>query len=258
MDRNPVIVGLLSGLACASITSADLAEVASEAGGIELPSKPVPLTPFQIPLNPNPYWTAPAQSGSIWGTGLLDVTSDGYPDIVTVLESGKCHLYKNAEGEVNATPGYDGDPEMAVSCCQFLGGRTEGHANLGGTLDPDPTWTATTGGNTLLCECWYSSDLELLLSAYPGARAQLFLNEPAAISDRAIGPPPLPALGVLSYPFASRARALNADGPFTIRGPSGRLARMSNGNGIGPDVAAGVYFVSASGSHPVRVTKLAN
>jgi len=121
---------------------------------------------FSIPLETTPYWSSDAIPfpASVWGTHLLDLTNDGYPEVVTVGEQMPCYVFANRGGVVDAAPSWqsndadpsiwasfgdydhDGYPDMAVANYSLMGGQVKVYHNENGALNPDAVWTGSGGG----------------------------------------------------------------------------------------------------------------
>jgi hypothetical protein len=118
-----------------------------------------------IDLEINPYWTSPTipYPASVWGVYLVDITNDGFPEVMMVGEQMQCYLFPNDSGVIGNTPSWlsndadrsiwasfgdydnDGDLDMAVANYYMAGGRTKVYRNDDGTLTNDPVWTAASG-----------------------------------------------------------------------------------------------------------------
>jgi hypothetical protein len=158
MNRNFVLTGVILALVFTSPgVAGNLADLVARAHGERTPPRPAPLVPFTIPLDSDPYWSSPPFAGSIWGTILVDLAGDGYPDVFTVLEQGKCYLYKNNEGDVESEPSWqsndvayniwpavgdydnDGDLDLAVTGVNAAVPALRVYTNSNGTLERTAT-----------------------------------------------------------------------------------------------------------------------
>lgn len=121
-----------------------------------------------IPLETSPFWSSKYYTGEyIHAVNLADVNNDGYPEVVTVYESGYIYLYYNQGGLIDSIPGWqsndsgfnysvtfgdydnDGDLDMVIGGWKLLGENAKIYRNENGSLTVSPVWTGQ--GASLYC-----------------------------------------------------------------------------------------------------------
>jgi hypothetical protein len=184
MKRVWIVIILNMGI----IWGIDLRQVVTEIRNVKdekFTKKEVLLGINSVNLENSPFWTSQSFAGSIWGTHLVDITGDGYPEVITIYEEygsggGYCYLYLNNNGVIGSTPSWqssdldrhvmadfgdydnDGDLDMAVASYGVLGGVTKIYRNDNGNLTNSPVWS---GGSGTMC-AWgdYDNDGDLDLA----------------------------------------------------------------------------------------------
>lgn len=154
-----------------------------------------------IPLENDPFWASCSHApGMIWGTHLVDITGDGYPEVITIWENEHNYLYLNNGGFIDTTPSWqsidndrhvqasfgdydnDGDLDMAVASYGFAGGSTKLYRNDNGILTREPIWEE---GSGIWCgwgDVDNDGDLDLaMVDEFISAR--LFINDSGTLEN---------------------------------------------------------------------------
>jgi hypothetical protein len=206
-------------------------------------------------LGLSPVWSSNPQGGM--GIDIADMDGDGLEPIADTFVVGGSRLFYLSAGPVQSWSGVsvNGAP-LAESL--YCWSPMRGWVSVGLQLSP---------GDTLICEYERSSDLELLLSDYPGDRAHLFLNSPTAVSEPPAPNAPRVLMRVWPNPFTASVAVTGVAGDrlavIDVTGRTVRSLQASAGevtwdgrDESGEPVRPGVYLGAAGdGRSMVRMVR---